>query len=155
MSLPLSPLPRSSRLLDEWSWLTPAGLEPFWATPVGDLFLKAADGNVYFLDTLGGKLIDAADSESDLLAQLQDEALAADIFMPELSRQLSTVLGALDSGKCFSAIIPLSLNGQLLPSNFRVSLLEEHVRSMGRLQQQVANDPQGTRYKPAPGQNGA
>jgi len=148
MNLPLSPFTRSTELLSEWAWLVPRHLSPFMVTPFGDLFLKGTDGTVYFLDTLWGQLVDAADDESDLFSQLQDEQLSAETLRPDLLLELAKQLGPLKEGSCFSAKIPLSLSGELVPSNFSITTLEEHLRSMGSLQRQVANDPPGTRYKP-------
>lgn len=151
----LSPVCKPSNLLLEWRWLVPAALKPLFASRFGDLFLQAEGGPIYFLDTLNGKLIDAAVNESDLLKQFSDESLVEDILMPELERQLSGLLGSLGPGECFGATIPFSLNGKPVPSNFKIVSLGQHVSAMGKIQRQVASDPPGTKYKPSLGKNGA
>ena len=151
----LFPVSTPSDLLIEWRWLVPAALNPHFASRFGDLFLQAESGPIYFLDTLNGNLIEAADNESELFDQFSDEALAKDILMPELERQLSRLLGSLGPGECFGATIPFSLNGKPVPSNFKVVSLGQHVIAMGKIQRQVAGDLVGTKYKPSVGKNGA
>jgi hypothetical protein len=151
----LSPVCTPSNLLLEWQWLVPAALKPLFASRFGDLFLQAEGGPIYFLDTLNGKLVDAADNESELLEQFSDESLAEDILMPELEQQLSRFLGSLRPGECYGATIPFSLNGKPAPSNFKIVALDQHVSAMGKIQRQVAGDPAGTKYKPSAGKNGA
>jgi hypothetical protein len=151
----LSPVSTPGDLLLEWRWLVPTALNPLFASRFGDLFLQAEGGPIYFLDTLNGKLIDAADNESELFEQLSDESLAEDILMPELEQQLSRLLGSLGPSECFGATVPFSLNGKPVPSNFKVVSLGQHVSAMGKIQRQVAGDPVGTKYEPRVGKNGA
>jgi hypothetical protein len=45
-----------AKALDSWTWLDLGGRTPRFASLFGDLFLEAADGSWWFLDTFEGEL---------------------------------------------------------------------------------------------------
>ena len=136
-----------AKLLSGWEWLLPEVYLPLYSTVFGDLFLSSPEGTIYFLNTLDGKLIDAADNEPDLHHQLASKELHDEIFLPPLVASLSQRFGQLKEGHCYGVIVPPSLGGRLTSENFHVLLLSEHLAALGSIQHQVASDPLGTKYR--------
>ena len=134
--------------LDTWHWLVPIDYRPLYSTIFGDMFLCSPDGAVFFLNTLDGVLIDAADDEANLIEQMENEALRDEVLMPALVQGIADLLGQALPGYCYSAIIPPSVGGVLEPSNFHILSLDEHLSALGKIQQQVSGDPPGTQYYP-------
>lgn len=136
-----------AKLLSGWEWLLPKIYLPLYSTAFGDLFLSSQQGTIYFLNTLDGKLIDAADNEIDLHDQLSNKELQDEVFMPPLAVNLFQRFGSLKEGHCYSVIVPPSIGGKLTVENFHVLPLFEHLAALGSIQHQVANDPPGTKYR--------
>lgn len=133
-----------------WHWLVPEGCVPLFSTVFGDVFVSSPSGDIFFLNTLDACLVNAADDQAHLLAQLNEEELRSQVLMEELAAKLSERLGHLLSGDCYSVKIPPTLGGLLVPENFHVLPLTEHLSALGNIQAQVANDPPGTQYQVLP-----
>src|SRR5262249_61656978 len=78
----------SDRLLEFWRWLPEEGLSPWFATALGDLFLKGADGRVWWLDVGTGELQNVAASSDEFEELLRDPDSPELWFGPTLANAL-------------------------------------------------------------------
>ncbi len=62
-----------ARALESWSWLDLDGKAPRFTSLFGDVFLEAADGAWWFLDTFEGQLVRRWESRAGLAAELDTE----------------------------------------------------------------------------------
>jgi hypothetical protein len=70
--------------LDDWDWLGIGGMVPICTSAFGDVFLRAADGRVSFLDTVEGTLTDVWDSVAACQAELNTPDGRAQYLVPGL-----------------------------------------------------------------------
>lgn len=128
-------------LYDDWTWLVqPEDLKNALAmTTFGDLFFKAANGGVYFLDTIEGEVVPFVKSEDEFEAKLADPEVQDLFLSSEYVKELrgrNLVLKddelyiyvphplvakdiVLDSVQIMSMNVVISLGGQLLRQMFK------------------------------------
>jgi len=137
------------RMLEQWRWLVPVGAEPLFATVLGDLFLRAPDGRVVWLDVGAGTATDVASDESEFSTLLDDEEHVQEWFMPQLVTALMASGSALAPGQCYSFKILPTLGGTYDPDNCHTLDLLSHFTGMGKLQRQIVALPLGTEIRVA------
>ena len=64
-------LPGAGDPLQFWRWRTGSDATPWLVTALGDVFVKAGDGRISFLDTYVGQLSEAARANTDWTSALQ------------------------------------------------------------------------------------
>ena len=74
----------SDELLSEWRWMVAAGLEVRMVSSLGDAFLEAPDGAIYWLDVAAAELTRIANSKNDFDQLRQRPENAEQWFMPQL-----------------------------------------------------------------------
>jgi hypothetical protein len=137
-------LPGAGDPLDSWRWRTGLDAAPWLVTALGDVFVRASDGRISFLDTYVGQLSEAAAANTDWTRALHTPGNLDRWFDPSLVsalRQRGLTLGA---EQCYSPIEPLILGGNMGPENFEVIHWRVHIGLMGRMHQQVKDGPAGT-----------
>ncbi len=135
----------STALLSDWQWLLGEGAyRVHQATAMGDLFLSAEDGKIWFLHTTYGKLIPIADS-AQALDKLWDDRLqrryVLSAYMVRDLRNQGVVLGP---GQCYSWKVPLFLGGDRSAQNIEITDLHVHVSILGQLHEQCHDLEAGT-----------
>lgn len=137
-------LPGEGDPLRLWRWRTGPDATPWLVTALGDVFVKAADGRISFLDTYVGQLSDAAAANTDWTRALQSAGNLDQWFDPSLVTALRQRGLTLGPEQCFSPIEPLLLGGQMEPENFEVTDWRVHIVLMGQISQQLKDLPATT-----------
>ena len=132
-------------LLSDWKWLVSGQFTPVAMNAFGDLFLSDSSGRIYFLDLMCGefKQIAASKEEFESLCESKDQNQSW--FVGHLVMELRKLYGQLEIGQCFGCKVPLSLGGQLDPSNFERIDIEVHYSVLGQLHQKTKHLPAGTK----------
>jgi len=130
-------LPGAGDALQSWRWRTGADATPWLVTALGDVFLKAADGRITFLDTYVGQLDEAAPANTEWTSALQGPGNVEKWFDPSLVAAIRARGLRLGPEQCFSPIEPLILGGTMEPENFEVTEWRVHVRLLGQMYHQM------------------
>jgi hypothetical protein len=137
-------LPGAGDPLQFWRWRTGSDATPWLVTALGDLFVKAADGRISFLDTYVGQLAEAAKANTDWTSALQHPGNLDRWFDPGLVSALRQRGLTLGPEQCYSPIEPLILGGKMEAENFEVTAWRVHVALMGQIYQRLKDLPPGT-----------
>ena len=127
-----------------WSWLLSTSDRPLALTAVGDLFVLRANGTVAFLDVGQGTLLEVASNEEEFRTAVHRTENIEECFVPQLVAALVGRDGPLQSGTCFSCLIPMSLNGEMSMQNYAVLEVGAHFAALGKLQRQILALPVGS-----------
>jgi hypothetical protein len=134
-------LPGAGDPVRSWRWLTGSDATPWLVTALGDVFVKAADGRISFLDTYVGQLSEAARANTDWTSALQHPGHLGQWFDPGLVSALRGRGLRLGPEQCYAPIEPLILGGQMEPENFEVTDWRVHVGLMGQMHQRLRERP--------------
>jgi hypothetical protein len=137
-------LPGSGDPLQSWRWRTGTDVTPWLVTALGDVFVRASDGRISFLDTYVGELTEAAAANTDWTRALQNPGNLDQWFDPSLVSTLRQRGLTLGPEQCYAPIEPLILGGKMEPENFEVTPWRVHIGLMGRMHQQMRDRPAGT-----------
>ena len=120
-----------ARALDQpwWRWAM-AGRRPVGMTLTGDVFLAAADGAVYFLDTNFGVVERIAEDQDAFGKRLQDEAFARSLLRMDIVLELDAHGFRAAAGQCF-AFAPQPVLGEI--QGARAVAFESYLDFMGQL----------------------
>jgi hypothetical protein len=133
----------SDRLLEFWRWLPEKGLSPWFATALGDLFLKGAGGRVWWLDVGTGELQNVAASPDEFEELLRDPDNTDLWFGQALVDALRESGRTLGRGECYSYLQLPILGGEYEPGNFRVYDVMTHFRLWGPIHERLKDLPDG------------
>jgi len=129
--------------LRSWGWIGIDGLTPMYATVFGDLFLMAADGGVWFLDTVGGTLEQAAPDLATLQRAITEPAQRYLMVDLATACERRGILAA--PGRVLSFRQPPVLGGAIDdPDNVEESDFVVCLNIMGQIHNQVRDLPPGT-----------
>src|SRR5215216_6541734 len=78
-----------SELVENWLWLIPGFNQILLISKMGDMFLSANNGNIYWLATDDGSLTKIANSKAEFEEMLTDEANIDNRFLPLLISELA------------------------------------------------------------------
>lgn len=131
-------------LLSDWRWLVDDSFSPVVITAMGDLFLRDAEGQIHWLDTMEGKLTRVAASAANFKKLMQQPEHAQEWFMPQLVGDLMTLGICLDEGEVYSCEHPLALGGELVPENIEPCDIYMHMSLQGQIHEQIKDLPPGT-----------
>jgi hypothetical protein len=95
-------------LLSDWRRLVDATYTPVVITALGDLFLRARDGSIWWLDTGWGRLTRVADSADDFKALMVKPEHLNEWSVPQLVGDLKAGGMGLGAAQCHSYKIPPS-----------------------------------------------
>lgn len=137
-------LPGTGDALQSWRWRTGADAAPWLVTALGDVFVRAEDGRISFLDTYVGQLTEAAAANTDWTRALQSPGNLEQWFDPSLVGALRRRGLRLGPEQCYSPIEPLILGGRMEPENFEVTAWRAHVTLMGQMYRNVKDLPATT-----------
>jgi hypothetical protein len=132
-------------LLSDWRWLVNGQFTPVVMNVFGDLFLSDNSGGVYFLDLMCGEFKQVATSKEEFESLCENKDQRQSWFVGYLAMELRKIYGQLEVGQCYGCKIPLSLGGQLEPSNFERTDIEVHFSVLGQLHQKTKHLPPGTK----------
>jgi hypothetical protein len=131
-------------LLSDWQWLVGETYQLMVISVLGDLFLRADDGRMFWLDTGWGRLSEVAANAEDFKQLMVSPRNTNEWFAPNLVGDILTAGQRLGPGECFSYKIPLVLGGKYEPENFEPTDLQVHFSVLGQIHRQVKDLPPGT-----------
>jgi len=137
-------LPGTGDALQSWRWRVGVDATPWLVTALGDVFVRAADGRISFLDTYTGELSEAAAANTDWTRALQNPGHLEQWFDPSLVSALRQRGLTLGPEQCYSPIEPLILGGKMEPANFEVTDWRVHIGLLGRMHQKMKGLPATT-----------
>ncbi len=130
-------------LLESWRWLVPGELQPWFATALGDLFLRDGDGRVWWLDVGMGNLECLAEDEPEFGELLSDPdnrtVLFGEAFVDALAREGITRTAS----ECYCYQVLPILGGKYETGNFRVCDAKTHFRIWGPIHEKIKDLPDG------------
>jgi hypothetical protein len=137
-------LPGVGDPLQSWRWRIGADATAWLVTALGDVFVRADDGRISFLDTYVGQLCEAARANTEWTSALHSPGNLDRWFDPSLVGALRQRGLTLGPEQCYSAVEPLILGGKLEPENFEVTDWRVHVALTGRIYQRLKDLPPST-----------
>ena len=137
-------LPGLGDALHCWRWRTGPDATPWLVTALGDVFVRAGDGRISFLDTYAGEISEAAAANTDWTRALHGEGNLDRWFDPSLVTALRQRGLRLGAEQCYAPIEPVLLGGKIDPENFEVIEWRAHVALIGRAYQRLKAPPPGT-----------
>jgi hypothetical protein len=137
-------LPGTGDALQTWRWCVGADATPWLVTALGDVFVRATDGRISFLDTYVGELSEAAAANTDWTRALNSPGNLEQWFDPSLVSALRQRGLTLGPEQCYSPIEPLILGGKMEPENFEVTDWRVHIGLLGRMHQKMKGLPATT-----------
>lgn len=128
--------------LVSWQWIELEGLEPWFATAFGDVFLVGDDG-VYWLDIVAGVVSHAFGSAEDAQRRLatdegMDEFLLAGLAFAAAEAGLSP-----GDDEVLAYKVPPVLEGEFEVDNLVVAPFIDTVRRAGELHDRIKDLPEG------------
>jgi hypothetical protein len=128
------------RALESWQWLDLAGKEPVFATPFGDVVLRAADG-FWWLDALGGELSRPWESIEAMRAELntpegQERYLLASLVYVADQRGLVP-----DQDQVYGFLQPPALGGPVDAENVELVDFVVALNIAGQIHEQIRSLP--------------
>lgn len=132
------------RGLDGWTWMTLDGLVVVAVSAFRDLFLRAPDGAIHMLDTIGGELREVAADLPDLAERLRDSDVRADLLLPALVEGARDKGLRLEAGECYDFRLPPVLGGEMTVEAIGKSPFVVKLDLAGQLHAQVKALPPGT-----------
>jgi hypothetical protein len=132
-------LPGPDDALATWRWRIGEDATPWLVTALGDVFLRAADGRITFLDTYVGQVEEAAAANTEWTSALQGPGNADKWFDPGLVAAIRARGLRLGPEQCYSPIEPFILGGKMEPGNFEVTEWRVHAGLLGQMYERMRN----------------
>jgi hypothetical protein len=137
-----------SAILADWVWLLPKDEFTIWLmNRYGDLFLVLEDGTVHMLDVGNGSLEKLAESRDDFCRKLDEDNHANTWLMIPLVDRLVEAGKVLQSGRCYSFILPPVLGGGYTVENTAILNISEHYGVYASIHGQMRDLPDGSRVR--------
>jgi hypothetical protein len=136
--------PSEGEPLADWRWLVEEDAVPVLVTALGDVFVRNDRGEIWWLDTYGGRYDRASLDESTWRMELEDPTKVQEWFVPDLIASLREGGLEPEPGECFSPILPPTVGGNMNAGNFECSPWLLHVSLAGQLHQESRKHADGT-----------
>ena len=136
----------SDNLTADWTWLIGTDKKPILVSAIGDMFLKADNENIYWLDVGQGKLKLVANDTHDFRNKLTDIEQVNEWFMIDLTIELLSDK-KLKDGQLFSFKKLPVIGGDYSVDNFEPADIEVHFCIAGQIHEQTKDLPDGTKIK--------
>jgi hypothetical protein len=133
-----------AQALESWNWLEGlAGMSPTLTNAFGDVFLQAADGSFWFLDTGGGRLDRVWSDAASLQADINTRAAQDEYLMIGLAQDAEAIGLTPGNDHVLSFKVPPVLGGELAPENLEISDFVVSVNVIGQIHGKVRLLPPG------------
>jgi hypothetical protein len=130
--------------LESWAWLGLDGLAPRFTSLFGDVFIAAADGSWWLLDTFEGEMLRPWDSYAALAAELDTEEGRDRRLMATLAVAAHHRRGLhLGDGQIYAYAPPPIVTGSFDVDEIQVFDFVVVVNLAGQLHEQLRDRPDG------------
>jgi hypothetical protein len=130
-------------LLESWRWLVPDTLQPWFATALGDLFLRDADGRVWWLDVGMGAVECLAGDEQEFEELLSDADNRTVLFGEAFVDALAEAGVTRTAWECYCYQVLPVLGGKYETENFRVCDVMTQFGIWGPIHEKIKDLPDG------------
>jgi hypothetical protein len=124
------------RLLKSWRWLIQGAMQPMVLTAMGDMFLQDMTGNVYWLNTIDGKLGQVATSQAEFKTMMENRENVDEWFLPNMVGELLAAGKTLGPQECYSFKKAPVLGGSFDVDNIEPCDVHVHFLTAGQIHQQ-------------------
>lgn len=139
-----------SELVENWLWLISDFKQTLLISKMGDMFLLANNGRVYWLSTDDGSLTKIADSKAGFEQMLADEANIDNWFLPSLVGKLLTANKYLGKNEVYSFKEFPIIGGEYSVDNIAATDISVHFTLTGIIHEQIKDLPDGTKVQIKP-----
>jgi hypothetical protein len=136
-----------SELVENWLWLIPGFNQILLISKMGDMFLSANNGNIYWLATDDGSLTKIANSKAEFEEMLTDEANIDNWFLPLLISELAAANKYLVKNEVYSFKKLPIIGGDYSVENLDPTDVNVHFTLTGVLYQQIKDLPDRTKVQ--------
>jgi hypothetical protein len=136
-----------SELIENWLWLIPDFKQILLISKMGDMFLSANNGHVYWLATDDGSLTKIADSKAEFEQMLTDEANIDNWFLPSLVGKLLVANKYLGKNEVYSFKKLPIIGGEYSVDNIDPVNISVHFTLTGIIHEQIKDLPDGTKVQ--------
>jgi len=130
------------RALAAWQWIGLDGLDPWFATAFGDVFLTGDDA-VYWLDITAGELTQPFASSEEAKRVLATEEGMDEYLLAGLVFAAAEAGIEADGDEILAFKVPPVLEGEFEVANIEVVSFEEALTRAGELHDQIKDLPDG------------
>jgi hypothetical protein len=131
-----------TRALSAWQWIGLDGLEPWFTTAFGDVFLIGDDG-IYWLDVAAGELSVPFSSPAEAKRVLGTEEGMDEYLLAGLAFAASEAGIEATGEQILAYKVPPVLEGEFEVDNLEVVRFEEALTRAGRLHDEIKDLPDG------------
>jgi hypothetical protein len=135
----------SDRLTEDWTWLIGTDKKVIMISAIGDMFLMADSGEVYWLDVGLGNLQLVANDIQEFKTKLENIEQVNDWFMIDLTMELRESDRKLNEGQIYSYKKLPVIGGDYSVDNFQPTDIEVHFSFAGQIHRQIKDLPDGAR----------
>jgi hypothetical protein len=139
-----------SDLVNSWLWLIPDLKQILLISKMGDMFLSANNGHVYWLSTDDGSLTKIADSKAGFEQMLADDANIDNWFLPSLVGKLLASNKFLGKNEIYSFKKLPIIGGEYSVDNIDPADINVHFTLTGIIHEQIKDLPDGTKVQIKP-----
>jgi hypothetical protein len=132
-------------LLKEWRWLVDERYTTVLLSAIGDAFLEAPGGSIYWLQAGTGRLDKVADSLDEFHQLMTQPDQVREWFAPRLVGILKAQGIELGPGQCYGYMNPPALGGRMEPTNLEPADLYVHFDILGQITYQCKDVSPKTR----------
>jgi len=134
-----------ANLMDSWTWLIGTDKKLLIVSVIGDMFLQANNGSIFWLDVGLGKLEIIAKDMKEFESKLENINQVDEWFMIDLTAELKRSEKTLKDGQVYSYRKLPVLGGAYSVDNFAPLDMEAHFRLTSEIHEQVRSLPDGTK----------
>lgn len=137
----------ADRLISDWIWLIGNDKTPILVSALGDVFLRNAKDNVFWLNVGEGTLDLVANGIEEFENKLKDIDQVNEWFMIDLIEELKNSGQELNDRQVYSYKKLPVLGGDYSADNFEATDIEVHFCFAGQIHKQVKDLPPGTKIE--------
>ena len=130
-------------LYEDWTWLVTGMIKPLMVTKFGDLFYQTEDGNVHFLDTIEGRIVDICSSENEFVTFINQNENVENYLLSYIVFDLVNQDKIPNKQQCYSFVLPPILGGKIESGNVQIMDFVVSVSLTGQIHRQVKDLPEG------------
>ena len=136
-----------SDLMHSWHWLLPDVKQILLISKMGDMFLSANNGFIYWLATDDGSLKKIADTKAQFEQSLMDDDNVDNWFLPSFVTELIAAGKLLGEKQVYSFKKLPIIGGEYTVDNIDPTDISVHFTLTGVIHEQIKDLPDGTKVQ--------